>query len=123
MPEAIAAKAPQARMPMLVALGAGVLLTVLAGFGGAVAAVALALAQPGFALAAAQWRGRGGSPRALLREAVWLAALWASGFAIAFALVAWPLQSLLRDGSLAAALGLSLVAGLLLIAAWRVWPL
>src|SRR5688572_17943231 len=123
MPEAIAAKAPQARMPMLVALGAGVLLTVLAGFGGAVAAIALALAQPGFALAAAQWRGRGGSPRTLLREAGWLAALWASGFAIAFALVAWPLQSLLRDGSLAAALGLSLVAGLLLIAAWRVWPL
>src|SRR5688500_5489581 len=123
MPEAVAASASRTRMPMLAALGAGAAFTSLAALGGPLAAIGVILAQPAFAVAVAQWRGRQAPPRAWLREAGWVAALWSAALVASVVLVAWPLALLLRDGSLAAALGLSLVAGLLLIAGWRAWPL
>ncbi|GAB3382391.1 ankyrin repeat domain-containing protein [Lysobacter fragariae] len=130
MAEAIAAATPRSRgtttsrWPLWAALAAGVALTVLAGFGGVVAAVAGSLAQPAFALAAAQWRGRTfAEPRALLREAGWLTVLWGTALALVFAVVSWPLSALLQGGSLFAALGLSLVGGIVLIGLWRLWPL
>ncbi|HJW47375.1 MAG TPA: hypothetical protein VJ484_12940, partial [Lysobacter sp.] len=117
-----------ARWPLWAALAGGGVLTALAGFGGAVAALTSLLAQPAFALAVAQWRGRAiaGTPvdlRALAREAGWLALLWGAAFALTIAVVSWPLSALQQGGSLLAALGLSMVAGVVLLGLWRVWPL
>ena len=112
-----------ARWPLWATLAAGALLTLLAGFGGAVAAIAAIFAQPAFALGVAQLRGRRIVPRKLLREAGWLAALWGAAFLIALAVVLWPLSALREGGSLMAALGVSLVAGVLLLGVWRLWPL
>src|SRR5688572_7758312 len=112
-----------ARWPMWTALAAGALLTLLAGFGGALAAIAATLAQPAFALGIAQWRGRRIAPRKLPREGGWLASLWGGAFLVALAVVLWPLSALREGGSLVAALGLSLVAGVLLLGVWRLWPL
>ncbi|MFC5570343.1 ankyrin repeat domain-containing protein [Lysobacter yangpyeongensis] len=106
-----------------IAFACGIALAGLAGFGG-IAAVAALLAQPAFALAVAQRRGREfAAPRALLVEAGWLAALWSGAAVLVFALVAWPLSALIDGGSLSAALGLSLVAGVVVLALWRLWPL
>src|SRR5688572_6048634 len=112
-----------ARWPLWTALAAGALLTLLAGFGGAVAAIAATLAQPAFALGIALLRGRRIAPRKLLREGGWLALLWGSAFLLVLAVVLWPLSALIEGGSLMAALGLSLVAGVLLLGVWRLWPL
>jgi ankyrin repeat protein len=101
----------------------------LAGYGGGVAgaflvAIAALLAQPAFALAVALLRGRPvAPPRVLLREGGWLAVLWGGAFALALAVATWPLSALIEGGSLMAALGLSLVAGVLLLCLWRLWPL
>jgi ankyrin repeat protein len=105
------------------ALAAGVVLAAVSGLGG-VAAIAAVLAQPAFALAIAQWRGRGlVEPRALLQEGGRLALLWGAAAVVALVVLAWPLAALVAGGSLTAALGLSLVAGLLLLGLWRLWPL
>ncbi|MCM2335253.1 MAG: ankyrin repeat domain-containing protein [Pseudomonas sp.] len=104
-------------------LAAGVALSVLAGLGGAVAALAMTLAQPAFALAVAGWRGRALAPPALPAQALPLLLAWALAFAVIAAVVAWPLASLRETGSLSAALGLSVVAGGALLALWRLWPL
>ncbi len=112
-----------ARWPLWTALAAGALLTLLAGFGGAVAAIAATLAQPAFALGIALLRGRRIAPRKLLREGGWLALLWGGAFLLVLAVALWPLSALIEGGSLMAALGLSLVAGVLLLGVWRLWPL
>lgn len=102
----------------------GVLLMLLAGVGGAVAALAATLAQSLFALAARGWRD-GGLParRDALRDAGALALAWAAGVAVLGAVVAWPLASLRESGSLGAALALSAAFGVTLLGLWRLWPL
>ena len=115
-------RAPVRRLLWLTLAG-GIVLTLLSGLGG-IAAVAALLAQPAMALVVAQFRGREfASPRALLHEAGWLAVLWGGAFALSLAIVAWPLAALIEGGSLGAAVVVSLVAGLLLVAMWRLWPL
>ncbi|MGH8080426.1 MAG: ankyrin repeat domain-containing protein, partial [Lysobacter sp.] len=52
-----------------------------------------------------------------------LSALWGGATAATAALVAWPLSALQQSGSLLAVLGLSVVAGLILLGLWRLWPL
>ncbi|HEY0502556.1 MAG TPA: ankyrin repeat domain-containing protein [Lysobacter sp.] len=109
---------------MIATLALGVALAALAGFGGVWAAIGATLAQPVFALAIAQWRGRAyADTRALSHDAGALALLWVAGFALIAGVVAWPLSSLLQTGSLLAALGLSTVTGVALLGLWRVWPL
>ncbi|MFC5579044.1 ankyrin repeat domain-containing protein [Lysobacter niabensis] len=110
-------------------LAGGVVLSVLAGLagglaGGIPAAIAAVLAQPACALAISQFRGRHiVSPRALLREGGWLTLLWGGAFVLGLAVITWPLSALIEGGSLMAALGLSLMAGVLLVCLWRLWPL
>ncbi|QNP39574.1 ankyrin repeat domain-containing protein [Lysobacter solisilvae (ex Woo and Kim 2020)] len=125
--ESAAAPAVVARTPSLAlawaSLAAGVALAALSGLGG-VAAIAALLAQPAFALAVAQLRGREfATPKALLHEAGWLALLWAGAAVLTLAVVAWPLSALTAGGSLPAALGLSFMAGVVLLGLWRLWPL
>ncbi|GAB3346546.1 ankyrin repeat domain-containing protein [Lysobacter tyrosinilyticus] len=111
------------RGPLWALLAGGVLLNTVAGLGG-VAAVAAVLAQPLFSLAIAQLRGRPLLARtALQREGGWLALVWGAAFALTVAVVAWPLSSLLDGGSLMAALGVSLMAAVMLLGVWRLWPL
>jgi len=135
MPEAIAAttdtppaaqpetrRAP-GRGPLWALLAGGALLTGVAGLGG-VAALAAVLAQPLFSLAIVQLRGRPLlAPRALQREGGCLALVWGAAFVLTLAVVAWPLSALLEGGSLLAALGLSLMVGVVLLGVWRLWPL
>ncbi|GAB2499796.1 ankyrin repeat domain-containing protein [Pseudoxanthomonas sangjuensis] len=110
------------------ALALGVLLAALAGFGGIVAAACAFVAQPLLALGVSWRRGtrvptRRADAASWLGEIVPLLIAWGAGFGGAAVLLAWPLASLLRDASLAAVLGLSVAAGLALIALWRSWPL
>lgn len=106
-----------------IALAAGVMLAVGSGLGGVMAVAAL-LAQPAFALAVMQLRGREfATPMALVTEGGWLALLWGGAAAVMLAVVAWPLAALIEGGSLAAALGLSFMAGVMLLGLWRLWPL
>ncbi len=105
------------------ALAAGVALAAVSGLGGA-AAIAALLAQPAFAQGIAQLRGREfATARAMAAEGGWLALVWAGALAVALALVAWPLSALVGGGSLGAALGVSFVAGVVLLGLWRLWPL
>jgi ankyrin repeat protein len=121
MPESPTAPLSNLRRIALAA-AVGVLLAGLAGFGGIVAALAGALAQAAFALAVSwQRRTRGGGE--WTREALALCALWLGGLLVVAALVAWPLAALRDSGSLAAAIGLSCVAGVCLLGLWRTWPL
>src|SRR5690606_13431863 len=118
MPEAAAN-----RRPSLAAAAIALALALATGFGGAVALVAGALAQPALAFAVRGWR----EPRpfhraALLRDARALLALWAGALALAGLLLAWPLASLLRGGGLGPVLALSAVAGLCVLGLWRTWP-
>ncbi|WP_206862530.1 ankyrin repeat domain-containing protein [Lysobacter changpingensis] len=120
-------RAPRAAsLPLRVGglLAGGIVLGLLAGFGGVVAAIAGTLAQPLNALAVRAWRD-GGLPerRDALRDAGALALVWIGAVAVLAALLAWPLSSLLASGSLAAALGVSVVVGAGLLGLWRVWPL
>ncbi|MCI4568105.1 ankyrin repeat domain-containing protein [Lysobacter sp. CFH 32150] len=105
-----------------IAAAVGVVLAALGGFGGVIAALAGTLAQPAFALA---WSWRRGTRAAgdWRRDALALATLWGAGLAVVAVGVAWPLATLRESGSLGAAIGLSLVAGLLLLGLWRTWPL
>jgi len=100
---------------------AGVVLTLLLGIDAWPVALAGALAQPGFALAVSWWRGTRTSPR-WPRDAMALAGAWVAGFAVVAVLVAWPLAALRETGSLSAAIGLSIVAGVALLLLWRTWP-
>ena len=104
------------------AAAAGTLLAALAGFGGVLGGLAGALAQAAFALALS-WLGGTRTPGDWRRDALSLAALWLGGLVVLALLVAWPLAALRDSGSLAAAIGLSVVAGVCLLGLWRTWPL
>lgn len=107
------------------AFAIAIVLSALTGFGGVVAAVCGWLAQPASALAVRWMRADPVLPLSgtLRRDLPALAALWALALAIAALAAAWPLEVLRAQASLGAVLGLSTVAGLLLIALWRIWPL
>ncbi|KAF1718871.1 ankyrin repeat domain-containing protein [Pseudoxanthomonas wuyuanensis] len=119
-------RSPLRRRVALAVFVAGLLLAMLAGFGGVVAVVGAWLAQPALALAVSwragtrRWSSR---PAALRRDALALLLPWGGVLAVGAALIAWPLASLRESGSLPAALGLSAVIGALLIGLWRTWPL
>lgn len=105
-------------------LAGGLALTLVAGFGGLLAALGVVLAQPLFALGVRGWRdGDLPARRDLLRDAGALALTWAGAVAVLAAVVAWPVSSLRETGSLTAALGLSVVVAVVLLGLWRLWPL
>ncbi|WP_305806361.1 ankyrin repeat domain-containing protein [Stenotrophomonas sp. YIM B06876] len=115
---------PLRRRAVAIALAAGVLLTVLTGLGGAVAALAGWLAQPAFALAASWWR-RTRAPVAaasVFKQLPPLLGLWLAGPLGLALLVAWPLAAVHASGSLSAVLALSIAVSLALLALWRIWP-
>lgn len=125
MPEPTASRAPN---PLPWRLGAvlagGVVLGLLGGLGGVIAAIAVTLAQPVSALAVRAWRDGGLPPRReAQRDLASLAMAWAGVVAVVAAVIAWPLSSLRETGSLSAALGLSAMLGVVLLALWRLWPL
>lgn len=112
----------------LVALALGALLSVGAGVavGNAVAALALWLAQPAFALAVSWQRRSRPVPvdaRAFAGQLLPLLGLWAAGIVLLAALVSWPLTALRDSGSLAATLAVSVAVSAALLALWRTWPL
>ncbi|WP_024868502.1 ankyrin repeat domain-containing protein [Pseudoxanthomonas suwonensis] len=117
---------PAARVPRAatLALAAGVVLVLLGGMGGVVAAVAAILAQPALALGVSWWRGTRGAahPAVLVGDVLPLLGLWAGAAVLAGLLVAWPLAALRESGSLGAALGLSAMASAVLLGLWRTWP-
>lgn len=107
------------------ALVVGLALAGVTFLGGWIAAAGAVLAQPALALAVS-WHARTRAPAGrdfFKRDLAALLLLWALGFAIVAVLLAWPLQALRSGGSLAAAVGLSAVAGASLIGLWRTWPL
>src|SRR5688572_21731154 len=118
----MAEASPRLMKPAIAAAATGLVLAVLAGFGGVIAAVAGGLAQPAFALA---WSWRRGTRVAgdWRRDALALGVLWFGGLALVALLVAWPLAALRDSGSLGAAIGLSVVSGVCLLGLWRTWPL
>ncbi|WP_408951969.1 ankyrin repeat domain-containing protein [Lysobacter sp. Hz 25] len=125
MPDAQTPRAPSRDLAL--ALAAGLVLALATGFGGSVggalaALIGGALAQPAFAIAARLWQRRDAAPQWRSEWPV-LATLWGGATAATAVLVAWPLSALLQSGSLLAVLGLSVVAGLVLLALWRLWPL
>lgn len=125
MPEPTASRAPN---PLPWRLGAvlagGVVLGLLGGLGGVIAAIAVTLAQPVSALAVRAWRDGGLPPRReAQRDLASLAMAWVGVVAVVAAVIAWPLSSLRETGSLSAALGLSAMLGVVLLALWRLWPL
>ena len=95
---------------------AGVALTLLLAVDAWPLALAGALAQPAYALAVSWWRGTRTSSK-WQRDALALAGTWVAGIAVVAALVVWPLAALRETGSLSAAIGLSVVAGVRLAAA------
>jgi ankyrin repeat protein len=118
--------------PAPLAVAAGVVLSLLCGIGGGIAAITAWLAQPALALGISWWRGTRATPAAaplpawpaLLRREAWpLLALWGIGLAGLAVLVAWPLVALRDSGSLAATLALSVAVAAALLALWRTWPL
>ncbi|MDO7934258.1 ankyrin repeat domain-containing protein [Xanthomonas euvesicatoria] len=105
---------------------AGVVLCLLGGIGGVVAALSLWLAQPAFALAVSWARGTRavpGQPRAVAQALPPLLAIWGVGLLALAALISWPLTALRDSGSLAAALALSVAVSAALLGLWRTWPL
>ena len=122
-----AAKSPASalrRRRFALALALGVALAALSGFGGVVAAIAGWLAQPALALALRWRRDRSDARRKAVQiDALGLAALWGVALLATAVLIAWPLAALRETGGLGAALGLSVVAGLVVIGLWRTWPL
>ena len=108
-------------------LAAGLVLGLLAGYAGSGGAVVAAwLAQPAHAMGLRLLSG-GGLPaaRALRRDVLAIALLWALAIAATALLVGWPLSALIGSGgaSLGAVVALSATAGLGVIALWRLWPL
>ncbi|HVR82052.1 MAG TPA: ankyrin repeat domain-containing protein, partial [Luteimonas sp.] len=116
---------PESRPTRAIALAAvaGVMLTLLCGFGGIAAAGAGWLAQPAFALAMRWSRQRGTATASWRQDALALALLWGAAALVLAVLVVWPLTALREDGGLGSALALSLAAGASLIVLWRQWPL
>src|SRR5262245_47140583 len=112
---------PDARRGTWLAAAVAALLSALAGFGGIAAVVGGWLAQPAFALAVRGWRGA--TAPDWRRDALALLLLWGIGLLGLALLLAWPLASLRESGGLGAALACSVVAGLVLIGLWRLWPL
>lgn len=113
-----------AKRAAALALLAGVALAWLALFGGVVAVVGVLLAQPLLSLAVSWQRGtRALSPEAVKRGFPSLLLVWTLLFAVAAALVAWPLKTVLVDARLMAVLGLSAAVGVVIIGVWRSWPL
>ncbi|MBC7989526.1 MAG: hypothetical protein H7Y19_08090, partial [Luteimonas sp.] len=122
------ARIPNIRKHATIAFAIGAALTLLAGFGGLIAAVAGTLAQPAFALALRVLRSSDQVDASiervtLQRDAVALLGLWGIALVFAALLIAWPLSALLQSHGLGAAVGLSAVAGVCLIGVWRTWPL
>lgn len=111
------------RIPAL-ALAIGLLLAVLTAFSGVIAVLGAWLAQPALALAISWWRDSRpmGDRQVVLRQASMLLALWGIGLAVVALLIAWPLAGLRENGSLGAAIGLSLVVGVAWLGLWRTWP-
>lgn len=119
-------EAPSRSRLLPIAFGAGVLLSLLAGIGGLVAALATWAAQPAFALGVSWARGSRALPatwRDAGRAILPLLALWAGGGALLAVLAAWPLAALRDSGSLAATLALSIAVAAVLLGLWRTWPL
>jgi len=111
--------------PLLLAAVAGLVLSLLTGFGGVVAVLGGLLAQPAWALAVSWWRGTRAipaNPRAVTGDALPLLGAWALALASAAAVIAWPLAALHDSGSLGAAVGLSAMASAVLLGLWRTWP-
>jgi len=105
---------------------AGVVLCLLGGVGGVIAALSLWLAQPMFALAVSWARGTRvvpSQPRAIAQALPPLLAIWGVGLLALTALISWPLTALRDSGSLAAALALSVAVSAALLGLWRTWPL
>ncbi|MET0717343.1 MAG: ankyrin repeat domain-containing protein, partial [Pseudoxanthomonas sp.] len=121
----MARKPSLARAAPWIALALGLLLAALTAIGGVWAASGALLAQPALALAVSWQRQTRARPSgwAWRGDALALLSLWAVGFLVCALLVAWPLAALRQSGSLPAALGLSAVAGALLIGLWRTWPM
>lgn len=87
-------------------------------------AVLLLLAQPALVLGWSGLRGSRDLARPnfpLLTDAVAVGLLWLLPGLLLALVVAWPLQSLRASGALLPALGLSLCAGFVLLAVWRMW--
>ncbi|WP_022970775.1 ankyrin repeat domain-containing protein, partial [Xanthomonas maliensis] len=109
------------------AAAAGLVLSLLGGgVGGVVAALALWLAQPAFALAVSWARGTRpvpATPRALMQALPPLLTIWGVGLLALAALISWPLTALRDSGSLAAALAVSVALSAALLGLWRTWPL
>nr|WP_246505525.1 ankyrin repeat domain-containing protein [Coralloluteibacterium stylophorae] len=110
----------------MAAAGAGLLLALLpVVLAHPAAALALVPAQAGFALAWGWLRGTRRGPDGAtrwLRDAAALLLLWGGGACTLGAVAAWPAGALADGGRLSAALALSAVAGLALVALWRLWP-
>lgn len=119
--------ARSARMRAAALAGAaGVVLCLLSGVGGVVAALSLWLAQPALALAVSWARGTRtvpSQPRAIAQTLPPLLAIWGVGLLALAALISWPLTALRDSGSLAAALALSVAVSAALLGLWRTWPL
>lgn len=120
---------PEFRRMPAAALAIGLILAALTGFGGWLAAVGAWLAQPALALAVSWWQGSRAEGKfdqtgrmAIARDAATLLGLWGAGLALTALLIAWPLAGLRQSGSLGAAIGLSLVAGVVWLGLWRTWP-
>lgn len=110
----------------VVALVAGVLLALVAGFGGVAAVVGGIAAQTAFALAVSSGRRTrvlAPLPSICKRDVPALSALWLGAALTLAVLVAWPLAALHRSGSLAAVIALSVAVSVALITFWRTWPL
>ena len=85
----------------------------------------LVLAQPLLVLGWSAWRGSRDLRLAwpsLLADAGAVFALWLLAFGLEALIVAWPLRALLDNGALIPALVLSLCAGFVVLALWRLWP-
>lgn len=120
---------PEFRRLPAAALAIGLLLAALTGFGGVAAGLCAWLAQPALALAMSWWQGSRTAPGfdkagrlAMARDAATLLALWGAGLGLTALLIAWPLAGLRQSGSLGAAIGLSLVVGVVWLGLWRTWP-
>ena len=105
------------------ALLCGLLLTLASVLGGWGAALALALAQPAWALGVRGWRGTRLTAALLRRDLPLLLGGWLAGPALLAGLGYWPLRSLLGGGRLGSALLFSVVLSVLALLLWRSWPL